>query len=213
MDKLGIKATLYDFFGYLVPGLVFLLYAYVFYQNICKELNFIVALQSLAKYNKAVYSILVVLIGYCLGHIISSVSSFVIEKSIFGNIEFLKSKLELKEVVSLDLYNSFQGEYKRYFNVDYNSKDIRTLICYVEKKNSEIYSTAVVFLAIYGMARNLSIISFMFAIAEIGYFIYFHNILIWIYILCGLVFGLVFLYEYFRFRKYFLQQILNGILI
>ena len=213
MDKLGIKATLYDFFGYLVPGLVFLLYAYVFYQNICKELNFIVALQSLAKYNKAVYSILVVLIGYCLGHIISSVSSFVIEKSIFGNIEFLKSKLELKEVVSLDLYNSFQGEYKRYFNVDYNSKDIRTLICYVEKNNPEIYSTAFVFLAIYGMARNLSMISFMFSIAEIGCFIYLNSKLIWIYILCGLGFGSVFFYEYFRFRKYFLQQIFNGMLI
>lgn len=213
MDKLGIKATLYDFFGYLVPGLVLLLYAYVFYQNICQELNFIVILQSLAKYNKAIYSILVILIGYCLGHIISSVSYFVIENSIFRNIGFLKSKLELKEVVSLELYNSFQGEYRRYFNVDYNSKDIRTLICYVEKNNPEIYSTAFVFLAIYGMARNLSMISFIFAIAEIGCFIYSNSILICIYILCGLSFGLVFFYEYFRFKKYFLQQILNGLLM
>ncbi len=61
-----------------------------FYQNICQELNFIVILQSLAKYNKAIYSILVILIGYCLGHIISSVSYFVIENSIFRNIVFFK---------------------------------------------------------------------------------------------------------------------------
>ena len=40
MDKLGIKATLYDFFGYLVPGLVLILYLYIFYRNIDKELNY-----------------------------------------------------------------------------------------------------------------------------------------------------------------------------
>ena len=33
------------------------------------------------------------------------------------------------------------------------------------------------------------------------------------YALCGFGLGVVFFYEYFRFKKYFLTEILNGILV
>ena len=138
MDKLGIKTTLYDFFGYLVPGLVLLLYLYIFYQNIDKELNFLVILQNLTKYYKTIYGVLVVLVGYCLGHMVSSLSSFILEKNIIDKMEFFKSKLALKELISPDLYGLFEEKYRNYFNVNYNCKDMRILICYVEKNNPEI---------------------------------------------------------------------------
>ncbi|MDY4574719.1 MAG: hypothetical protein SPD90_06645 [Intestinibacter sp.] len=213
MDKLGIKATLYDFFGYLVPGLVLILYLYIFYRNIDKELNFWVILQNLTSYYKTIYALLVVLVGYCLGHIVSSASSFIMEKRIVEKIKFFKSKLDLKALISSDLYSVFEEKYRNCFKVNYDCKDIRTLICYVEKNNHEIYSTAFVFLSIYGMARSLSIISFIFAILEVGCFFYIKSKLVFMYALCGFGLGVVFFYEYFRFKKYFLTEILNGILV
>lgn len=210
MEKLGIKATFYDFFGYLFPGMFIILFFRIEYvrQEFDKEWSTI--FNDMKDLN--VYTFLILLgVAYILGHLISTISSLLIEKLLVDKWGISKKSVTIKEIIPDDAYNKLEQKINEKINSVHVEENIRLLICYVESKCSSVYSTAFVFLSFYGMARNLSFIFF-------GIFLY-QQLLIFstktfnITSLLFLIFGIVFFNEYTRFRKYFLTHIVNGFII
>jgi hypothetical protein len=105
---------------------------------------------------------------------------------------------------------NFKTHYEQTFNLPFSEKDIRLCITYVESKMPAVYSTAFVFLSFYGMARNLCLL-FLFWI-PVQFFIGYGQISRTANIYCSIsiILFLIFLYEYIRFQRYFVQEIIYG---
>ena len=80
MRDLDIKGTIYDIFGYLLPGLLFLFLLRFAYNHSYDRygLNFIIL--ETKKISGTLTVILMLAIFYCTGHAVSSASSFIIEE-------------------------------------------------------------------------------------------------------------------------------------
>lgn len=207
------KGTLYDFFGYFSPGALFLITIIVekkhfegkiqIYKSLAKSLNSITMIEI----------ILFVFIAYIIGHIISSASSFIIEKGLLKRTKCIYEMLLIENILPQSIYEKFQEKFKQEFKTDYEESMFRTVLCYVQVKHISIYETAFVFLSFYGMARNFALI---FASAFIWEIINLMASKVWIlllYILLYLVLTVVFGYEYYRFTRYYKAHIANGFLV
>lgn len=201
----SVKGTLYDLLGYFAPGLIALTgvtFIVLRAKNIADPWSLVV---SVVKDLTAEEVFVLIVFAYILGHAIASVSSWSIEKNL------IKKKIDVKQIVGESHYVHICEKFDKLFSAQYGSKSDRKVICYVQAKQPAIYETALVFLSFYGMARNLTLVFGFFALAEI-FFIHFNigsiTVLVIQTVLC-----LVFLYEYFRFRKYFIDTIFSGFLI
>lgn len=202
-----IKATFYDLVSYLFSGLLFLLTIYIAFLH---QTN---SNLSLTLINKAsATQILFILFGsYIIGHFIATLSSLLIERWIFK--KSIEKNLTPSTILSDQLHDLFIEKYTNLFKSDFNNKDFRLIICYVESNQPSIYSTAFVFLSIYGMCRNYAVIFLLSAIAEMIIFINKCNFIVLAYVLLYIVASGVFLLGYHRFIKYFKQEIINGFLL
>lgn len=214
MRDLGIKGTIYDIFGYLLPGLLFLFLLRIAYNHFYDRVGFSFIILEIKKISGTLTVILVLAILYCTGHAVSSASSFIIEGLIVKKVSFFKKRLNARNLLSKELYNNLEQKYKRLYNVEFDdNKDFTVITCFVEQNFPAIYSTAFVFLSFYGMARNLAFSITIFLLFEIVNYIVLCNKIILIVIMVSFIFMITFYYEYYRFMKYHKIKILNGFLI
>lgn len=189
MDNLGIKATIYDILGYIIPGVIALISTFMLLYE--KDIEWLISLKAV-KYSSPFY-ILFFILAYVSGQIISSFSSFIFE-----------GKLTIKIFNKLFPKKSSEHDTRttQIFNKNYNDCDKQIIISYCQEKFPKIYDTAFVFLTIYGLSRNISV-SFLIIglyVIKIYGFVSFENILI-----IGFIVLLV--RNYLRFKKYFTKKI------
>jgi len=211
MESIGIKTTIYDIFSYFIPGVIFnnCIILAIFFTNykFIMPFNEIYGEELLSLMPNWFLILTVILITYVLGIIISTLSSIIIEKKLM-KLCCLNKYITLKNIVSEDLYNVVLKKTKNDFDVDFKENDIRLLIASVEKYSANAYNTALVFLTIYGMNRNLCIVFFPLGIVTLIINIIQHDNVLFASIL--ILLSIITLIGYIRFYKYFISQILSA---
>lgn len=195
MDKLGIKATIYDLLGYIIPGIFMLAGWHLCHFPISTPIK-----ADLLQGNISItFAVIIGAIGYFVGHLLASIGSLVFENR-------STSKYILK-VYKID-YSIFDARSVELFSKRYQEIDPRLPVVFCQKNHPECYETAFVFLAIYGFSRNcLVALILLFPVA-----IYCNS-----YTLFGIFLHFIVIaftaHNYFRFRKYFQAQIASSLLI
>jgi hypothetical protein len=211
---MNIKTTVYDLLGYIVPGLVTMTLSIVVYiqnypiQNISDAITFLSPLFNIY------FSMLIICIAYVIGFFMSGIGD------LYNDIILVKIHSSLKRdslirYLEGELFNRFEQKFKETFKNDFKETHIRKLICYVESNKPELYSTAFYYLSFYGMSRSLFVIFSLFALTEIVLLILPNPcvLITLILIIVSLLLAWLAHYQYIRFLKYFLEQIVCAFLI
>ncbi len=185
MDKLGIKATIYDLLGYIIPGFLTLLFIYIFMFD--KDLNWLLSLKT-EKISTPFYALVFVL-AYVAGQTISSMSSFLFEGIITKKI--------FKKYIVND-YSSHNTKTNMLFGKDYKDVDSQNLSSYCQEKFPKVYDTAFVFMTIYGLSRNVATSFLILTVYVINKFRFFS-----VECLITVLSMILLIRNYYRFKKYF----------
>lgn len=203
MDKLGIKTTLYDVLGYVIPGMMLIVGMYVLFVT-GNSNEYIPAVKSLVKVeSNLMFGTGIILCSYVLGHVISSIGSFIFENRL---MKYLFKKKGFRWLYKIN--EEYEGEnHKEQFVKlvgDKASFSFRSVVAYSEENTKVAYDTAFVFLSIYGLSRNVAVV--MLLILASHCFFFENN---WDFSFC-IVFGIgvvALLHNYFRFKQYYIAQI------
>ncbi|MBN1253358.1 MAG: hypothetical protein JXA16_14555 [Bacteroidales bacterium] len=165
----------------------------------------------------------ILVIAYILGHLISTTSYYLIEKLFIVGIKNLKDKFtnnkspipDLKKMLDSNktpnLYKIIEKKFLELSNGKYSKSNMRLLICEVEENKPSIYSTALVFLTFYGMARSIALVFLIAFIYEMIMIIKTQTFPFYSFIYLAI--GIISLLHFIRFKRYFLSQIINGFII
>jgi hypothetical protein len=209
MKSYNIQTTIYDVFGYLIPGIIILFFADIaYYQVVLGELVY----PHIINLNAAMI-ILIIVGGYILGHALSGLSSLVIEPLMTRRIEFTAIPLSLENILSENMTNCFNEKFNTVFGFDFHPMDFRAVICYVETHKPAVYATAFIFLSFYGMCRTLAFTFSIVFLTELAIWFVFHSKYSLIMALFCLILSISFYYGYFKFYRYFKVQIISGFVI
>ncbi|MFV0501311.1 MAG: hypothetical protein ACK5MH_06965 [Bacteroidales bacterium] len=197
MNNLGIKATIYDIIGYLVPGFLSIISIFMIIKggilNQNGEINFEV-FQSITIDLPFVFYVIIFTFSYISGHIIESISSFIYKKILYKPVmKFFMRK-------HYDKMNSIADNK---FKTNFLSSE-QNFMSYCELKYPVINDTVFRFLSFYGFSRNITIILILVYISLCingQYFTIFGFSLI--------ISILAMSWNYFRFRKYFELKIIS----
>ena len=201
MDKFGIKGTLYDLLGYVIPGALFLLG--LFFLHVNKDGGaFFETIKKFASVKVSVaFGCGMLVCAYTIGHILASIGSVLFEnrlvKWIFSN-EYARIIYKINEEKEGEAYaerfHALLGA-----NSHFSFRDV---FAYSQEQAKHVYDTSFVFLSIYGFSRNVSVaMLILFAIHSIwgdswttsfyvAYFVSFAALL----------------HNYFRFKQYYIAQ-------
>jgi hypothetical protein len=212
----SIKTTIYDIFGYLLPGMLSIGCIFVFYRQATEDVGLIDAFTgNLCGVN--VYSCAALVgVGYLVGHFVSALSSLVLEKWMLHKLNLFGKSWDLIKILDNDTYQQLSKKYKEVFKLEANKdeKFFRNCLVYVEARQPAVYSTAFVFLSFYGMARGIALIaitSAIWAFIYIGF--YSKQCVCAVYVILALLAFAGFMRQYLRFQRYFRQHILSGFLL
>ena len=231
MKELKIPFTFYDFFGYFLPGLVTMLIIIV----LLSPSHDIDGLKPAAKTIQDIKlfpGLCIVLLCYAIGHLLSSISSFSLEKQLLGKRFAYKmpenrlfpSKAQEEPLFSEELTGKFKSIAEKEFKIKadeikgkHRSEVFWLCNAVVVNECPNIYSRVFVFLSFYGFARTMSFIFGVSSLAFVGRLLlklwvgplFWEWSSLWILIACGLLCP-VFFYEYVRFLKYHRQEIFYG---
>ena len=224
MDKFSIKVTLYDFIGYFIPGFVFILLIIISLNHSCPDkyplyinLKNYFAIDSSESNNAINFSLytyfVIILLLYIIGHIVSTLSSIIIEKFIRERCGIDRKSFLINNVLGNEQFDTFAKKIKTKFNMNYEERYFRICISFVELNRTSIYSTAFVFLTFYGMARSLAFITSLIFLWEVFNLFLNYTFMGLIYCVLLLILSVLFYSEFRRFQRYFKEQIVNGFLI
>lgn len=194
MDKLGIKATIYDIFGYAIPGALLL----ISYLGLTMDVNKLDLAQLIKIELNWPFAVTAFIASYIVGHLLSSVSSVVFEnplsKQIFSTVFGVMFKTEV-----------YDDACEKKLGKKYNDCGERAVIVYCQNNHPVIYETAFVFLAIYGFSRNIA----MVMIVLFPWFLEKQFPPVWnmIYIVA---LGFM-VWHYIRFKNYYSHQIASSL--
>ena len=203
MDKLGIKATLYDLLGYIVPGAFFVFALYIMYtaKTDGKYIDFLKNMMD-AKTSFAFGSFAVICF-YINGHILASIGSFLFENRL---VKWLFSKKALMWLYKIN--EDVEGKkYEDRFKDLLGDKapfSFRNVIAYSEENTKTAYDTAFVFLSIYGLSRNSAVAMLLLLVSHYTFIDDAWSISFYVCFFLALI---ALLHNYFRFRQYYIAQI------
>lgn len=211
MDINGFKGSLYDILGYFAPGLVSIIGYILIIPRMFGTYCTLDVLKTACKDISGFEIFLLIIIAYIFGHVLASLSSFIIENQLVKKVEKLHKSISGKKILGDEHYTILCAKYKKTFNAQYSDENLRRIICYVQSKQNLVYETALIFLSFYGMARNFAFSFGIFSVMEIMLCIFKRGHL-GLFALF-LIVSMVFLHEYIRFRKYYIDTILSSFLI
>lgn len=203
MDKLGIKGTLYDLLGYIIPGAFFIFALYIMYtaKTDGKYINLLKDMMD-AKSGFA-FGCLAVICSYINGHILASIGSILFEN------RFVKWLFSMKAPRWLYRINEdVEGEkYRNQFEELVGDKAVftfRDVIAYSEENTKTAYDTAFVFLSIYGLSRNIAVAMLLLFLSHLTFI---DDTWDKTFYICYFLALIALLHNYFRFRQYYIAQI------
>lgn len=201
MNNLGIKATIYDIIGYIVPGFLSIITIFMIMRGGILtekgEINF-ATFESNIKEFSFIFYITIFTLSYIAGHIIESISSLIFKKMLY-KLVMRKCMKKHYDKVNLIAQNKFNNNF-----IDCE----QNLMSYCEVNYPIINDTAFRFLSFYGFSRNITIILLIMIVSlflkgqlltPLGY-----SIIISIPAM---------IWNYFRFRKYFELKIISVLLL
>ena len=231
MKELRIPFTFYDFFGYFLPGLVTMLITIVLLSPSHDIEGLNPAVQTIQNI-KLFPGLCIVLLCYAIGHLLSSISSWLLEKQLLGKRlphkmpenRLFSPQANENPLFSQELTEQFKIIAEKEFEIKIDKiKGKHRLevfwLCNAVVVNEcpNIYSRVFVFLSFYGFARTMSFIFGVSALAFVGRLLLeqFVEPSFWewsslgLSIVCGML-CCVFFYEYIRFLRYHRQEIFYG---
>jgi hypothetical protein len=224
MDKFGITATIYDFLGYFIPG--FALWGLVLgaWYHSCPTLPLWAKIQSLItsafmQVQPKDLSInwfsfvFIIFVLYVTGHIVSTLSSLVIEKLAIMKLGWGKNAILVKGAISTEFYGTFTQKFEERFHFKFDDDEFRACIAFVQTNRPSVYTTAFVFLTFYGMARNILLSVIIVLPWEIINGIVSFSGFQMGYIGILLAGGTVFCLEYVKFIQCFKKEIVSGFMV
>ncbi len=206
-----LKFSMYDFMAYFLSGAVFTLAFFIARAHYAGEPVDPNAILVWLKAINATTVLLVILLLYVLGHVIATLSSFFIENLLVTR--FLdKLHADPAHAVSKNTAASFREKFKTVFGFEFENEDFRLVESYTQEYTPAGYSTAFVFLCVYGMARNLSFNFLLFTLCELLISIVSRNAVPLSFAGIYLFIGIVLFVHFIRFNKHFLNQIISSFL-
>ena len=231
MRALRIPFTFYDFIAYFLPGLVTILIIIVL-QSPSHDISGLKPAAQTIQDIKLLPGLCLVFLCYAIGHLMSSISSWLLEKQLLGKClphkipenRLFPSDAKGEPLFSEELTKKFKTIAEKEFEIKPDKIEARNRseffwLCNAVVANEcpNIYARVFVFLSFYGFARTMS---FIFGISTLAFA---GRLLVklltdisvwewssfWILISC-VVLGGVFFYEYVRFLKYHRQEIFYG---
>lgn len=204
MDKLGIKGTLYDLLGYIVPGSVFIVGIYILYliKNFGKLSCILNQIMDM-KIGLFQGSMLII-IAYILGHVFASIGSFIFENrkmsSLYEKDWFYNKLYKISEKkVGITYKEQFEKIIGTHVEFDF-----RNVISFSEENAKSVYNTAFVFLSIYGFSRS-TFIAMLFVYVS-HWFVFEDSWSISLHVFF-IVCMIALLHNYLRFRAYYIKHI------
>jgi hypothetical protein len=189
MENFGIKATLYDIVGYLLPGAA--LVVGIWFMRLPDGAQTVEKLSAIS----LSWPSAVLLLGftYVIGHALSALSWMAFENDFVG-------KVMARHVTPLG--EPYISGARRIFGCDPTALTGRIMIAHCQVKNPALYETAFVFLAIGGLSRTMAMCAMILLV---------HGLLCTgiTWTAAFILFGsfAVLLVNTFRFRRYFKEQI------
>ena len=259
-----IPFTLYDLFGYLLPGVFFfalfpitydagtvmdLLARFMSSHSVGNHIQngfFLLQVVNVVKASPWLITVYFFLVAYLLGHVIAALSGFFlerlavekflkypaanmfnlrthegfIEKIVFAALKHVPAWDTLKDFVfrnyrrpySPDFINAFNDRFRETFRVDaQNQSDIFWLcFAYVSQNCPSTFQRASHFLNLYGFARNLSMMFFIFVPTMFGFEIS-RGLQLSGWIFLGyLIIGIGFFWQYLKFFRRLNDEVYRG---
>lgn len=197
----SIKASVYDFFGYFIPGLLFsLVLSLECYLNKAWTIE---QITTVVKDSNALFAGLLIIFAYFIGHIMNAFSSLLYEKVFTNKRNRLENIMDPFSRKKLD--EIFQEEY----NQDFSESNSRLLVCCAEESMPKAYSTALVFLTIYGMTRSASFVFLAAAVFRLAWMVGSVSFQYWYIELAYIVLAVILYYQYARFVRYYNRHIVS----
>lgn len=231
MRALRIPFTFYDFIAYFLPGLVTILIIIVL-QSPSHDISGLKPAAQIIQDIKLLPGLCIVLLCYAIGHLMSSISSWLLEKQLLGKClphkipenRLFPSDAQEDPLFSEELTRKFKTIAEKEFEIKIDEIEARNRLEFfwlcnavVANECPNIYSRVFVFLSFYGFARTMSFIFGVSTLAFAGRLLVklLTGISVWewssfcISISC-VALGGAFFYEYVRFLKYHRQEIFYG---
>ncbi len=212
MDDSNIPFNFFDFFGYLIPGLIFttaIIWVMIPENTYQKTIDFFNSTKDFTY----IISFVILIIIYGLGHVVSSLGSYLFEGILVGKWLGYPSKnlfnREEKNTWPFSSYgknyskefrNSFNEKFKEHFG-DFNSLD-KFILCftYVKEKCPATFGRLTIFISLYDFSRNFALALLILAVVCIlkGYYLY-----------SGILFVLTFLFisRYLKFFRIYADEV------
>jgi hypothetical protein len=198
MEIKNLKASIYDIFGYFLPGLLVMFVLILLFLNYNVKYLF-----EEIKRLSTTEIMLAIIIAYIIGHLIQSISNIL--ENIFLKLPFLKYISGAPSYQYLSESNKFYSdEFKKliinaakeiFKSENLKEKELFNLCYSLILQKGETYRIEL-FVSLYGFYRGLS---YSCLISSILFFIY-HNFILAI---AFVIFTILFLQRYKRFKSYF----------
>ena len=231
MRALRIPFTFYDFFGYFLPGLVTMLIIIILLSP-SHDINGLKPTAQTIQNIKLFPGLCIVLLCYAMGHLLSSISSWLLEKQLLGKCmpykmpenRLFSSDTTEEPLFSEELTGKFKLIAEKEFKIKvdemkgkHKSEVFWLCNAVVVNECPNIYSRVFVFLSFYDFARTMS---FIFGVSTLAFLVkcciefstrkpFWEWSSLWIAIVCG-VLCWIFFYEYVRFLAYHRREIFYG---
>ena len=197
----SIKASVYDFFGYFIPGLMFsIVLSLECYLNQAWTIGQITAV---VKDSNALFVGILIIVAYFTGHVMNAFSSLLYEKV------FVNKRNRLVNIMDPFSRQKLDEIFKDEYNQPFSESNSRLLVCCAEESMPNAYSTALVFLTIYGMARSASFVFLAAAVFRLAWMVGSVSFQYWYIGLAYAVLAVILYYQYSRFVKYFNRHIVS----
>ena len=206
-----IKTTIYDIFGYLMVGVVAGIASLIGYCHSSGH-DWIPLLSGFLEFAGTSGFILLLVVAYILGHAMSTMSYLLIDRPVHNWALFTRYRA-IEEIVSPEAHALYVEKFTARFGFRPSDGDFPLSGCYVQSEASSAYQTAFVFLAFYGMARNITCVFLPYGLWEIINSVVTRSLPFLVSAVTALALACVFFYHYLRFLKYYKQQIISAFLV
>lgn len=151
-NGLSIRTTIYDIFGYLVPGFLLISLCRITSQIHSGEIMPILTLPS-----NVIGTFEYLVLSYVLGHAVNALSKIVYEKGVFAK-QFQNAKNWQARVTNKTRRKNLEARSKAIFNMSLSELSNKELRIRCEEKLPQAYSTGFTYLSFYGMSRSLALL-------------------------------------------------------
>ena len=151
-NGLSFRTTIYDIFGYLMPGFLLI--------SLCRIISQIhsgATFPMLTLPSNVIGAFEHLVLSYVLGHAVNALSKIVYEKGLFAK-QFQNAKNWQARVTDETRRKNLETRTKTLFNLSLSELSDKELRIRCEEKLPQAYSTGFTYLSFYGMSRSLALL-------------------------------------------------------